>query len=155
MVSPFENPFPTRGRGPWTPRGAAGSRWFLRMPSTGRDAPTASCSVMGYSFVIVSLFESRARFLPRRQQRFRVGDPSNRPAGSVGMTVRVSRRDSKVWQRGRMAGTRQNPAAAGPYLICHPERAARAEGSPTRNPSHQRRQNFALFSKNNTKTIGW
>ena len=36
VVSPFENPFPTRGRGPWTPRGAANSRWFLRMPSTGR-----------------------------------------------------------------------------------------------------------------------
>src|SRR5699024_7127243 len=29
------------------------------------------------------------------QQRFQHGDPSNRPAGSVGMTVRVSRRDSK------------------------------------------------------------
>ena len=37
MVSPFENPFPTRGR-----------RWFLHIPSTGRDAPTASCSVMRY-----------------------------------------------------------------------------------------------------------
>ena len=48
VVSPFENPFPTRGRGPWTPRGAAGSRWFLRMPSTGRAAPTASCSVLRY-----------------------------------------------------------------------------------------------------------
>ena len=48
VVSPFENPFPTRGRGPWTPRGAAVSRWFLRIPSTGRDAPTASCSVLGF-----------------------------------------------------------------------------------------------------------
>ena len=46
MVSPFENPFPTRGRGPWTPMGAADSRGCFRIPSTGRDAPTASCSVM-------------------------------------------------------------------------------------------------------------
>ena len=48
VVSPFENPFPTRGRGPWTPWGAASNRWPFRMPSTGRDAPTASCSVLGY-----------------------------------------------------------------------------------------------------------
>ena len=46
VVSPFENPFPTRGRGPWTPWGAADRRWFLPIPSTGRDAPTASCSVL-------------------------------------------------------------------------------------------------------------
>ena len=46
VVSPFENPLPDQGRGPWTPRGAADSRWFLHIPSTGRDAPTASCSVL-------------------------------------------------------------------------------------------------------------
>ena len=57
VVSPFENPFPTRGRGPWTPRGAAGSRGCFRMPSTGRDAPTASCSVLPFRWLRVTFWE--------------------------------------------------------------------------------------------------
>ena len=118
VVSPFENPFPTRGRGPWTPRGAAGRRWFLRMPSTGRDAPTASCSVLGFCW-------HRVAFWGQGGVLFSLvaGIPGWRSLqsplrGSVGMTVIWNRRDSSV------------AAAAGPCPICHPERAARAEGSP-------------------------
>ena len=48
VVSPFENPFPTRGCGPWTPRGDWGQAGCFRIPSTGFDAPTASCSVLPF-----------------------------------------------------------------------------------------------------------
>ena len=45
---PLKTPSRPGAAGPWTPWGAAVNRRFLRMPSTGRDAPTASCSVMRY-----------------------------------------------------------------------------------------------------------
>ena len=87
--------------GPHGGLGAVVGAFACHLPAAMHRPPAAR---FRDSFVIVSLFESRARpFLPRRQ-RFRVGDPSNRPAGSVGMTVRVSRRDSRVrqrWQDGR------------------------------------------------------
>ena len=118
VVSPFENPFPTRGRGPWTPWGAAGSRWFLRMPSTGRDAPTASCSVLGFCW-------HRVAFWGQGGVLFSLvaGIPGWRSLqsplrGSVGMTVIWNRRDSGG--SGRMAGTRKTPRPRGLALSVIP-----------------------------------
>ena len=109
VVSPFENPFPTRGRGPWTPWGAAGSRWFLRIPSTGRAPPTASCSVLRYSFVIVLPFENKPKCHPPNSSdssmeippiaaaRLRRDDRQGRPSGFRGKgRARVRRWDSGV-----------------------------------------------------------
>ena len=90
---------------------------------------------------IVWLFESKAGF-------FFVGGwdsgleipPIAAGGGSVGMTVIWNRRDSKV------------AAAAGPCLICHPERAERAEGSPCWYRCYLGGKGLALFSKRHTMT---
>ena len=87
-------------------------------------------------------------FLRARQGFFFVGGwdsgleipPIAAGGGSVGMTVIWNRRDSKV------------AAAAGPCLICHPERAERAEGSPCWYRCYLGGKGLALFSKRHTMT---
>ena len=97
MVSPFENPFPTRGRGPWTPMGGSGqsvalSHTIYRPRCTDRQ-------LLGFGVLLTS-----CRVLGTRQGFVFVGGwgsgleipPIAAYGSSVGMTVRVSRRDSKV-----------------------------------------------------------
>ena len=106
-----QSPVGSRGRGPWSGRGSQRVKPRLVSPFEKRRL-----SPKGQKFLRVVC--PKAGFCLSRQQRFRVGDPSNRPAGSVGMTVIWNRRDSSV------------AAAAGSCLVCHPERVERAEGSP-------------------------
>ena len=122
--------------------GAAGNRWFFRIPSTGRDAPTASCSVLRYYFSSYDVLRTTQGPTIQGGSGSSMEIPPIAAYGSsVGMTVKVDRRDSKV------------AAAAGPCLICHPERVKRVEGSPTRNPSHQRKQTPALSPKRYTMSM--
>ena len=62
---PLRTPSRPGAAAPGPQRRAAISRWFLRIPSTGRAPPTASCSVLGYSFVIVLPFENNTGLCPR------------------------------------------------------------------------------------------
>ena len=136
--------------GPHGGLGAVVSAFAYPLPAALHRPPAAR---FYHSVVIVSRFGSKAGFCFRWWLRFRVGDPSNRPAGSVGMTVRVG---SPGFQGATvLAGIQSNLAAAGLCLICHPERAARAEGSPTRNLSRQRKQHPALSPKRDTTPTEW
>ena len=135
VVSPFENPFPTRGCGPWTPRGAADSRWFLRIPSTGRDAPTAQ--LLGVETLLSSYHFLRA---DRKTAHQTAAIPAWRslqsPCGLRRMTVRVSRRDSKVrqcWQDGRDT-IKSRGRGALPCLSSRASKASRGISNPESQP---------------------
>ena len=56
VVSPFENPFPTRGRGPWTPRGDWGQAGVLshtidRFRCTDRQLLGVTILLASYDFL--------------------------------------------------------------------------------------------------------
>ena len=87
--------------GPHGGLGAIASAFACHLPAAMHRPPAAR---FYHPIVFVLFFENKAGVCFRWWLRFRVGDPSNRPAGSVGMTVRVGRRDSEVrqrWQDGR------------------------------------------------------
>ena len=105
VVSPFENPFPTRGCGPWSP--TEGSGQSLVSPHAIDRPRCTDRQLLGVEGLLSSYY-----FLRTRQSfAFASGwdsgleiPPIACKAGSVGMTVRASRRDSKVrqrWQNGR------------------------------------------------------
>ena len=78
VVSPFENPFPTRGRGPWTPKGGWGPSL---VSSHAIDRPRRTDrQLLGVErlLALVWRFENNAGVCFRWRLRFRVGDPSNR-----------------------------------------------------------------------------
>ena len=105
VVSPFENPFPTRGRGPWTPAEGSGQ---ARVLSHAIDRPRRTDrQLLGFGVLLASCH------LLRTRQGFVFGDgwdsgleipPIAAYGGSVGMTVRVSHRDSGV-RAGARSGT--------------------------------------------------
>ena len=87
--------------GPHGGLGAGVGFFAYHLPAAMHRPPAAR---FYHSVGIVSRFGDKTGFCFRWWLGFRVGDPSNRPSGSVGMTDRVSRRDSKVrqrWQDGR------------------------------------------------------
>ena len=137
------------------------------MPSTGCDAPTASCSVLPFCWHRVA-FWGQGRgvvFVGGWDSGLEI-PPIAAYDGSVGMTVRGSRRDSggkvrgKVRHWGSKNTTREMTlsrpilelAAAGLCPVCHPERAERAEGSPCWNRCRLGGKGLALFSKSDTMT---
>ena len=113
MVSPFENPFPTRGRGPWTPWGAGGSRWFLRMPSTGRDAPTASCSVLPFCWHRVA-FWGQGRVLATKVAGAGLGSVYTKESLSFGKQPSPFKGRNQSWFHPLRTPSRPGAAAPGP-----------------------------------------
>ena len=99
-------PLGSRGCSPWSGRGSQRVKPRLVSPFEKRRL-----FLKGQGFLRVVC--ARARFSLLKWQRPRVGDPSNRPAGSVGMTVRASRRDSGARPGAGQALGRRGGAAEG------------------------------------------
>ena len=60
---PLRTPSRPGAAAPGPQRGAANRRRFLRIPSTGRDAPTASCSVLPFCWHRVTFWEQGGSFV--------------------------------------------------------------------------------------------
>ena len=150
---PLRTPSRPGAPAPGPQRGAGNNRWPFRIPSTGRDAPTASCSVLRYSFVIVSRFESRARTFPPRRQRFQHGDPSARKLARDDRSGKAPRpqgftRSLPSCQRCRTLESRRPTLTAVSYT--HLDVYKRQAG-----PCHLRGKNSALFPKRRTIPTEW